>query len=115
MATPHRYRISAKNPAAHLFEVSVTIAAPDPAGQSVSIPAWIPGSYMIRDLARHVVGISAEVDGQTAGLTKTDKSTWQADPCDAPLTITAEIYAYDPSVRGAHLDLTHGFFDGACV
>ena len=115
MATPHQYRISAKNPAAHLFEVSITIADPDPAGQSVSIPAWIPGSYMIRDLARHVVGIRAEVDGQATGLAKTDKSTWQADPCDAPLTIIAEIYAYDHSVRGAHLDLTHGFFDGACV
>jgi len=70
---------------------------------------------MIRDLARNVVAIRADADGQEIGLTKTDKSTWLADPCDSPLTLTAEIYAHDLSVRGAHLDTTHGFFDGACV
>jgi len=111
----HRYRISAKDPAAHLFEVSITVADPDPAGQAISIPAWIPGSYMIRDLARHIVAIRAESEGEEFGLTKTDKSTWQADPCESALTFVVEIYAYDLSVRGAHLDHTHGFFDGACV
>ena len=111
----HRYRIIAKDPAAHLFEVSVTVANPNPTGQAISIPAWIPGSYMIRDLARHVVAIRAESEGEEVGLTKTDKSTWQADPRESALTFVAEIYAYDPGVRGAHLDHTHGFFDGACV
>jgi predicted metalloprotease with PDZ domain len=115
MATPHKYSITAIDPGAHLFSVSVTVAKPDPAGQGFAIPAWIPGSYMIRDLARQVVSISVAADGREIGLTKTDKSTWQADPCDSPLTLTAQIYAYDLSVRGAHVDTTHAFFDGACV
>lgn len=115
MIEPHQYRIVARDPGAHLFEVSVTVKRPDPAGQVFSIPAWIPGSYMIRDLARHVVGIIATSDGEQIGLTKIDKSSWQADACEAPLTITAEIHAFDLSVRGAYLDTTHGFFDGACV
>jgi predicted metalloprotease with PDZ domain len=93
----------------------VTVAEPDPAGQAFVIPAWIPGSYMIRDLARNVVAIRAESDGQEIGLTKIDKSSWQADVCEAPLTVVAEIYAFDLSVRGAYLDTTHGFFDGASV
>lgn len=115
MPTPHQYRITPTDPAAHLFELSVTVAKPDPAGQMFVIPAWIPGSYMIRDLARHVVAISAEADGQEVELTKVDKSRWQADVCEAPLTIVAEIHAFDLNVRGAYLDTTHGFFDGACV
>jgi predicted metalloprotease with PDZ domain len=115
MSAPHRYRIIARDPAAHVYEVSVTVAAPDPAGQAFRFPAWIPGSYMIRDLARHVVGITASAEGREVGLTKVDKSTWQADACDAPLTLTAEIYGFDLNVRGAYLDTEHGFFDGACV
>ncbi len=115
MSTPHKYCITPKNPAAHLFEVTVTVARPDPSGQLFSIAAWVPGSYMIRDLARHVVSIRAEANGQEIGLTKFDKSSWQADACDVAITLTSEIYAYDLTVRGAHLDTTHGFFDGACV
>jgi len=115
MSPPHRYRICAKNPEAHLYEVSVTVAVPDATGQAFTMPAWIPGSYMIRDLSRHVVSIHASADGEAVDLTKVDKSTWQSDPCEAPLTVTLQIHAYDPGVRGAHLDTTHGFFDGACV
>jgi predicted metalloprotease with PDZ domain len=115
MTAAHEYRIVARDPAAHLFEVTVEIAAPDPAGQAVRFPAWIPGSYMIRDLARHVVSISATSEGREIDLTKLDKSTWQAEPCSAPLTVRAEIYAFDLNVRGAYLDTEHGFFDGACV
>lgn len=115
MSAPHQYRITPKNPSAHLFEVSVTVAAPDPAGQVFNMPAWIPGSYMIRDLARNVVAIRAESGGEEIALSKIDKSSWQAEACEGPLSVIAEIYAFDLSVRGAYLDTTHGFFDGACV
>ena len=111
----HEYSIVPKDPAAHLFEVAVLVAAPDAAGQVFEFPAWIPGSYMIRDLARHVVAIRAESDGQAIELLKTGKSTWQAGACDGPLKLIAEIYAFDLNVRGAYLDMSHGFFDGACV
>ena len=115
MSAPHQYRIWPRDPAAHLYEVSLTIAAPDPTGQVISFPAWIPGSYMIRDYAKHVVAIRAESDGLAVGLKKLDKSQWQAESVERPLTIVAEIYAYDDSVRGAHLDTTHAYFNGTCV
>ena len=115
MSSPHRYRIRPHDPAAHLFEVQLTVATPDPAGQVFAIPAWIPGSYMIRDYAKHVVAIRAESDGRSVTLQKIDKRRWQAEPCARPITLVAEIYAYDPSVRGAHLDMTHAYFNGPCV
>ena len=70
---------------------------------------------MIRDYARNVVSIRAEADGLDVPLTKLDKSTWRAAPVQKPLTLIAEIYAYDLSVRGAHLDNTHAYFNGPCV
>ncbi len=115
MSNAHRYRIEASNPAAHLYTVSVTVARPDPDGQRFAMPAWVPGSYMIRDYARNVVSIRAESGGVAVPLTKLDKSTWQAGKAERQLTVTAEIYAHESSVRGSHLDLTHAFFDGASV
>ena len=115
MTAPHRYRIWPSDPAAHLFEVRLTVATPDPDGQVIAFPAWIPGSYMIRDYAKHVVSIRAESDGLAVPLEKLDKSQWRAESVERPLTIVVEIFAYDASVRGAHLDMTHAFFNGTCV
>lgn len=113
--TPIRYSIVPKHPAAHLYEVSVTVAAPDPAGQRFSLPVWIPGSYMVREFARNIVMIAANCGGRKVVLTQLDKHTWQAAPCKGALTVTCEIYAWDLSVRAAHLDDTHGFFNGTSV
>jgi predicted metalloprotease with PDZ domain len=107
------YRLSPE-PTRHLLHVTLTISDPDPAGQALSLPAWIPGSYMIRDFAKNIVRIKAECDGPVA-LNKHDKHTWQAAPCAGPLTLRYEVYAWDLSVRGAHLDTTHGYFNGTSV
>ena len=115
MSTVHRYRISPHDPAAHLFEVRLTVERPDAAGQVCAMPAWIPGSYMIRDYARNVVSIHAESDGRDVALEKLDKSRWRAAPVQKPLTLIAEIFGYDLSVRGAHLDNTHAYFNGPCM
>jgi predicted metalloprotease with PDZ domain len=110
-----RYTIAPKDLAAHLYVVTVTVDAPDALGQVLSLPAWIPGSYMIREFARHIVRIEAESAGREVALTKQDKHSWQAAPCPAPLTVRYEVYAWDLSVRAAHLDQTHGFFNGTSV
>ena len=81
------------------------------------MPAWIPGSYLVREFAKHIVSIRAEAGGKAVRLKKLDKHTWQAAPVKGsePLTITMTVYAWDLSVRGAHLDTTHGFFNGTSV
>jgi predicted metalloprotease with PDZ domain len=117
LSTALRYSIRPVEPAGHLFQVSCTVANPDPSGQSFALPAWIPGSYLIRDFARHIVAIRAESAGRPVRLEKIDKHTWRADALKRPepLTVTYEVYAWDLSVRGAHLDQTHAFFNGTSV
>lgn len=109
------YEVEPVSPEAHLFRVTMTIPAPTPSGQVLRLPAWIPGSYMIREFARHVVAIRAEGPTGPVALTKRDKDTWVAAPCDGPLVITSDVYAWDLSVRAAHLDATHGFFNGTSL
>ncbi len=109
------YSITPKHPAAHIFEVTMRIAKPDPTGQRVMLPTWIPGSYLIREFARQIVSICASVNDMPLTMLKIDKCTWQCAPTPEPITLTYEVYAWDLSVRGAHLDDTHGFFNGASV
>ena len=111
------YRLHPADPAAHHFEVSCTVTSPAPQGQRFALPAWIPGSYLVREFAKHIVSIRAEAGGKAVRLKKLDKHTWQAAPVKGsePLTITMTVYAWDLSVRGAHLDTTHGFFNGTSV
>ncbi len=115
MSSAVKYRVKPARPTAHIFEVSLTLEEPDPAGQELALPNWIPGSYLVRDYARHIVSIRAESDGLDVPLDKLDKSRWRAAPVTRPLTIVAEIYAFDDSVRGAHLDTTHAYFNGPCL
>jgi predicted metalloprotease with PDZ domain len=109
------YAIRPARPAAHLFHVTVTVEQPDPSGQRFMLPAWIPGSYMIREFARHIVRVTALADDRAVRMRKLDKHTWRAAPVQAPLTIAYEVYAWDLSVRAAHLDETHAFFNGSSV
>jgi predicted metalloprotease with PDZ domain len=113
--TPIRYTILPARPEAHLYRVTCKVEDSDPSGQQFALPAWVPGSYMIRDFARHVVSIRAASGNRAIALEKLDKHTWRAQPVDGSLTVSFEVYAWDQSVRGAHLDTGHGFFNGACV
>ena len=117
MTPPLLYRIECAHPGAHLFKITLTIAAPDAAGCRLSLPAWIPGSYMIREFARNIVCINAHSGRvrKPVKLTKLDKHTWQAASCAGPLTLEYEVYAWDLSVRAAHLDESHAFFNGSSV
>ena len=109
------YAIVGKDLAGHIFEVTLTVEQPAPEGQLLALPAWIPGSYMIREFSRNIVRIRAESDGAEIRLAKVDKHTWQAAPVAGRLTVVYEVYAWDLSVRAAHMDRTHAFFNGTSV
>ena len=50
---PVHYEVAAANLQAHLFQVTLTIAQPQ-AQQTVSLPVWIPGSYLVREFAKNL-------------------------------------------------------------
>lgn len=114
--SPIHYTVRAINPNAHLWQVDLTIQTPDPNGQALKLPNWIPGSYMIRDFAKNVVTISAQtLSGSSVSVQKQNKSTWVCGVCNEPLQIQYTVYAWDLSVRSAHLDQTHGYFNGTSL
>src|SRR5450830_2184311 len=90
MSTPIRYSITSNDCAAHVFDVTLTVDAPAADGQVFALPAWIPGSYMIREFARNIVRIRAESGGTAVALTKLDKHSWRAAPGAGALTLHYE-------------------------
>lgn len=109
------YAIEPIDPYSHLFHVDLTVAEPATDGQCFNLPTWIPGSYMIREFSRNIIQMEAICNDVPVPLTKLDKNHWQAAPCNGPLTVSYDVYAWDLSVRTAHLDQTHGFFNGSSV
>ena len=112
---PVHYRIEATAPHTHRYQVTLTIARPQ-AQQQVSLPVWIPGSYLVREFARHLQGLRARQGRQALDVQQLDKCRWQID-CAAgqALVLQYEVYAFDNSVRAAWLDAARGFFNGTSL
>lgn len=109
------YHITAIDPVAHLFAVTMEIDAPD-AQTELWLPAWLPGSYMIRDFAKNIIDLKAYDERMTpVAISQLDKQRWRIESECAKLHVSYQVYAWDMSVRTAHLDQTHGFFNGSSV
>ena len=111
---PVHYRIEAADPHARLFTVTLTVAHPQEQ-QALSLPVWIPGSYLVREFSKNLQRLSAQ-QGRRVPLLQLDKHRWRATcRTDRPLVLTYEVCAYDSSVRTAWLDASRGFFNGTSV
>lgn len=115
MTAPVLYSIRPCSAATHCFEITLKVAKPARKGQVFTLPAWIPGSYLIREFSRHIVSLQASCASKDVGVRKLDKHTWQVEPVSGSLTLVYQVYAYDLSVRGAYLDESRGFFNASSV
>ncbi len=109
------YDVAVLHPHSHLFSVTLRVAQPAPE-QLLSLPVWIPGSYMVREFSQHLQGLRAEQGGQACVVRQLNKHQWsvQCDPAQ-PLVVQHEVYAFDASVRMAWLDAQRGFFNGTSL
>ncbi len=116
-AAPIRYRVSLSDPASHEIEVRMEVPAlPERTLLRFGMPAWAPGSYMIRDFARHVYDLRV-VDGRGRELPveRLDKQRWEVLSSGQPLRITWRVFAFEESVRTSFFDDRHAFFNGTSV
>ncbi len=109
------YTVEAANLHAHLFRVTLTIPQPA-AQQTVSLPVWIPGSYLVREFSKNLQKLQARQGRRALEVVQQDKCSWQVDcKSGTPLTLSYEVYAFDNSVRTAWLDARRGFFNGTSL
>ena len=114
-AAPISYSVRVLDMHAHVFAITLTVNQPG-ADQVVSLPVWIPGSYLVREFSKHLQRLQAHQGKNPVTLTQLDKCSWQTHcKVGKPLVLTYEVYAFDPSVRTAWLDTQRGFFNGTSL
>jgi predicted metalloprotease with PDZ domain len=111
-----RYRLAMPEPHSHLFEVEATLDRPG-ASAELALPVWTPGSYLVREYARHLEGLRVEDEaGGTLPVVRLDKHRFRIEARGAErAVIRYRVYANELTVRTCHLDGTHGFLNGAAV
>ena len=110
-----RYQVVPVDLQAHLFHVTLTLQNPA-AQQRVSLPVWIPGSYLVREFSKNLQGLQAHQGPQALQVEKLDKCSWQIHCSPGkPLVLSYEVCAFDNSVRAAWLDSSRGFFNGTSL
>ncbi len=101
------------DPLLHQFHVQLSLDAPQDC--VFRLPNWIRGSYLVRDFAKHVSGLTVERAGVSLAIERLDKSSFRV-PADAgALTLRYSVYAYDESVRKAFVDSRRGFFNASSL
>lgn len=128
------YEISVANVRTHFFQIRFAFIK---TGDQtlLRLPAWIPGSYMIRDFSRHIRGFEVRCKfkdlaqsartGASASVhvmlnaCELDKDTWAIDTSkvdtNASIIATYEVYAFDRSVRTAYLDHERAFLNASSL
>ena len=104
-------------PHTHLFEVDVAIkrTANGPQEERLVMPVWTPGSYMVREFARHVQDFAAtDAAGQPLKWEKINKTRGASSPtARASGTRRYRVYANELSVRTSELNSSHAFWNNA--
>mgnify|MGYP006276128271 FL=1 len=113
-----QYTVWPADPHGHRYRVKLHIANPDPAGQIIEMPAWIPGSYLIRDFSKNIESLEARSVGsnsRTIALERIDNDRWRLPKNTDAVEIFTTVYAFDSSVRAAYLDTERAFFNASSL
>ena len=98
-------------------EILVTLVLPAGAtgtGAVLQLPAWTPGSYLIRDYARFLDRLeAADGAGRPLAVARLDKQRWRLEPAQGPVTVSYRLFCNDLSVRTNHVDAGHAHLVGA--
>ncbi len=120
VSTPWHYTVAMPKPQNHLFKLQLEIrldARIETPALNLKMPVWSPGSYLIREYAKHLQNFEAcDQAGNPLAWQKTSKNQWQIQtPKVEILRISYQIFANELTVRTNHLDRSHGYFNGAAM
>jgi predicted metalloprotease with PDZ domain len=110
------YQVAMPQPQSHLFKITLQVKGWQSATLDLKMPVWTPGSYLVREYARHLQNFSAATQQQSLTWRKVSKNHWQIDTPDvAEITVQYCVFANELTVRTNHLDASHGYFNGAAL
>jgi len=106
---PLLLELDLREPQRHLVQARLRLT-PRQAALTLRLPAWTPGSYLIRDYVRTLEGLEIHQGGQCLSPRRREVATWSLTlPSLEPLEIHWRVLATELSVRTCHLSGDHGF------
>jgi predicted metalloprotease with PDZ domain len=112
------YVVSMTKPWTHLLEVEMRLKwTRSPGDVELKMPVWTPGSYLVREYARHVQDFSvATAGGKALEWEKVNKNTWSIDTGDArEIVVKYRVYSNELTVRTNELNDEHAFWNNAAL
>ena len=110
---PIQYTIDLAESRNHYIKVSLTFEATAKESE-LMMPVWTPGSYLIREYARHIDSIEASVDGKTTEIIKVKKNRWRlATKVGKKVIVEYRLYCNEMSVRTNFVDQQYAVLNGA--
>lgn len=112
------YEVSFPEPQTHLFQVKLQVKNWQADTLKIQFPVWTPGSYLVREYARHIQKLTAASGDNSQSLSseKISKNSWEIETQNTEsITINYQVYANELTVRTNHLDATHGYFNSAAL
>lgn len=112
------YQVAMPQPKTHLFEVTLQVEGWQKPWLDLHMAVWTPGSYLVREYAKQVQDLQAQIKGKEGVLSSSKKSKnhWRVKTeGNENITVFYRVFANELSVRTNHLDNTHGYFNGAAL
>jgi predicted metalloprotease with PDZ domain len=114
------YLVEIDKPEHHHVKVTLKIENVTGGKIKVFLPSWSPGSYLMREYARHVRWFQAsQGNGEILFHTQLAKGVWEIDWSKSDLKtkqnslqVSYDVYCKELTVRTSHIDSSHAFLHG---
>ncbi len=108
--------LSIADASAHLIQAELILSLDQDTSLTLALPRWIPGSYLLRDFAKHIQHLCAvDAQEQPIALYRTSISTWHLDASAGEVRIRYQVYAFDQSVRACYVTQGYAFINPAAA
>lgn len=111
------YFVNLDEPHLHLIKVEMAVDDISDKEVIVTMPAWTPGSYLIRDFGKNIRNFRATTaSGDALDARKKDKSSWRIPTAgNTSIRCSYEVFCDELSPRTSHMDASHAFILGTSV
>lgn len=111
---PIEYIVRINEPQTHYIEVEATYPTDGKPQVEIYMAVWTPGSYMVREYARHVENLVAEDAGGPLKVEKTRKNRWMIETKgNAKIKVKYRVYCREMTVRTNWVDASVAMLNGA--
>ncbi|MCA9697390.1 MAG: M61 family metallopeptidase [Myxococcales bacterium] len=116
---PIHYRLSIPEPTTRYVHVHVEVPGARAKTTQLAMPAWAPGSYLIRDFGKHVYDVEARGLGpgepRRLKVERVDKQTWTVNNGGLGFAVDYRVFADELSVRTSYIDDRFALLNGTSV